>query len=198
MNDDDRKAFYQTWAAAWEQCGKTVTPTQLNFAYECLRQFDLANVQRAVLAHACDPDVGQYPPKPADIIRQMGGSAEDNSATAWGKVMRAIEQHGPYARIVFDDPVIHAAMQGIGWASLFTLDYQQLAFRQRDFEAAYRASIGAGSYPAVLCGYPLDESELVMIGSPEACQSVYQIGYQSDTKRQAVQSMRQLMQDWQA
>lgn len=183
MNETDRKAFYQSWSAAWEQCGRSVTDTQLRFAFECVRNFELSEIQRALLQHARDPDVGQHPPKPADIVRQLQGGTSENVAEAWSKVIRALERHGPYARIVFDDPAIHAAIESVGWYGLCTASYERMSFLQRDFESAYRGARGTRHYPAVICAHPEHRGELVYIGDPEKAQQVQALGYDKGERR---------------
>lgn len=180
MNDSDRKVFFRSWAAAWEQCGRTVTDTQLRFAFKALEDLPLAEVQRGILQHSRDPDAGQFPPKPADIIRQIEGGTSGNATEAWGKVMLAIERHGPYARLVFDDPAIHAALQSVGWMGLMTASYDKLNFKQRDFEAAYKAARGTKHYPAVICGIPTPGTEpkpIVTIGDEDRARRVHMLGH---------------------
>lgn len=178
MQQADRKPFYQSWAAAWEQCGKSVTETSLRFAFECLQQYDLADIQRGILQHATNPDCGQFAPKSADIIRQIEGSPDERAARAWAKVAGAIESHGPYARIAFDDPAIHAALDGGTWASLCSVQsYHDLSFRQKEFQAAYKAALGSNNYPAVLCAIPSSAERAVdLIGDTGKAQRVLENG----------------------
>jgi hypothetical protein len=39
--------------------------------WEAAKHFDFEQVSKALTAHAMDPDRGQFPPKPADLVRQL-------------------------------------------------------------------------------------------------------------------------------
>lgn len=179
MNSQDQEKFYKIWQAAWETCGRTISPAGMRLAFRALEQYPIHDVSNAVIAHMHDPSTGQFPPKPADIIRHIEGSPEDRAVLAWTKVVNAIERHGPYARLVFDDPAIHAALDGGMWASLCNAPtYRDLEFRQKDFVAAYKANIGVESgYPPVLCAKPLEnQPDILFIGDQDRAEQVLLAG----------------------
>lgn len=139
MQDSERRAFYETWASAWEQCGKSVTDRMLKFAFECLKQFTLTDIQRAVLAHAQNPDTGQFAPKPADIIAHIEGGGDEQSLRAWQTVEETVKRVGPYRAIVFEDPVTHSAVEQIGgYSTLCRATNDEWPFIRRNFCNLYR------------------------------------------------------------
>ncbi len=50
-------------------------------------------------------EAGQFPPKPADLIRFLDGTGESRAMGAWSLVERTLRRIGPYQSLVFDDPI---------------------------------------------------------------------------------------------
>lgn len=149
MQDSDRKAFYETWAAAWEQCGKSVTDRMLKFAFECLKQFTLEDVQRAVLAHAQNPDSGQFGPKAADIVAQIEGGGDEQSLRAWQTVEETVKRIGPYRAVIFEDRATHAAVEQIGgYSALCRATNDEWPFIRNNFCKLYRGMKGRPMLPS--------------------------------------------------
>jgi len=73
MDDRDRKGFAEIWRACWESCGKSVTDRQLRLEFATLESYSIEEVRAGLTAHRRDPDAGQFPPKGADVIRQLDG-----------------------------------------------------------------------------------------------------------------------------
>lgn len=177
MKENDRRTFYETWAAAWEQCGQQISELQIRFAFEALVNYALEDVQAAVMAHARNPKTGQYPPKAADIVRHIDGDPDERATRAWQRVINAIERHGPYAKLVFDDAAIHSALDGGMWASLCNCQsYHDIGFRQKEFERAYKAGIGSTHYPAVICAIPQDGGSIRYLGDEQRARLVLEKG----------------------
>lgn len=152
-----------------------------------LQRYELDEIRGALSRHAIDPDRGQYPPRPADVVRQIDGSTSGAAPLAWGKVVRAMSQVGAYTSVVFDDAAIHAAISDLGgWPELCRTTSEELPFTQRRFESAYRGyrERGQFEYPPSLAGthaisnnargYP--SAGAVLIGNPEQCRIVQERG----------------------
>ena len=73
MDKQDKKEFAEMWRACWESCGKTVTDRQLHLEFATLEPYTVEQVKAGLTAHRRDPDAGQYPPKAADVIRNIDG-----------------------------------------------------------------------------------------------------------------------------
>lgn len=149
-----------------------------------MQQYDLATVRAALTAHAMNPDVGQFMPKPADVVRAIGGTTTDAALIAWAKVHRAIRLVGGWLDVVFDDPLIHAVVADMGgWVNLCGISDEELPFRAKEFENRYRAYSRAKEAPSFVPvltgrantynaahGQPLDAPRLV--GDPEKCEAI--------------------------
>ncbi len=123
--------------------------------WEACQPFELAEVRRAFTAHATDPDRGMFAPKPADVVRQLSGTATDRAAQAWRKTLAAAGQIGAYSDVVFDDPLIHACVDDLGgWPKVCRTEQESLGYVHHRFLETYKAlaARGASDYPRKLLG----------------------------------------------
>lgn len=157
--------------------------------FMALERFDLADVRAALSRHVGDADRGQYPPRPADVVRQIEGGAIGAATLAWGKVLKAISSVGQYSTVCFDEPAINAAISDLGgWPQLCATRTDEIPFVQRRFEASYRAyrDRGNSDYPRQLAGthethnrahgYLTGSSVPTLIGDPDKCALVFERG----------------------
>lgn len=155
--------------------------------------FDYGAVCDAINRHCMNPDTGQFCPKPADIVRMLGGTSIDSAKVAWSKVERAMRSLGTNSDVVFDDPLIHRVVSDMGgWIRLGeTKTEEAWVFVGNDFVARYRGFRNRSEkpdYPRVLTGvanahnarngFPLQPPRT--IGDPAACQRVA-LGGKADT-----------------
>lgn len=71
MRDADRENFARLWRGAWALHAKPVSVEMLSVAFAALRDYELRDIEHALTLHVRDPERGQYPPKPADVIARM-------------------------------------------------------------------------------------------------------------------------------
>lgn len=155
MREHDIEAFAQLLGDVMSVYGRSASPTLVEIWWEALRGRDFEDVRRALSLHCQDPDRGQYAPKPADVIRLLGGDSADRSLQAWTKVERAIRCVGHWQSVVFDDPRIHAVIDDMGgWVRLCSVTEDELPFRANEFRNRYRgyALREPDNYPPVLIG----------------------------------------------
>lgn len=189
MRPDQYPAFSDTLTSALSFYRADVTPFMLDVWWQACRGFDLEQVAKALTAHAMDPDHGHFAPKPADIVRQLGGTATDRAMLAWGKVMDAIQSVGAYTDVVFDDAAIHAVVEDLGgWPKVCRGEMKDLGYLQHRFCEAHRAYAGRKvfDYPRALRGArDPDESytarglpvpKPAVVGNREQAREVYTMG----------------------
>jgi hypothetical protein len=155
MKPTDKPAFAQLLTDALAFYRQDVSTFALGVWWQACERFELQQVAKALTAHALDPERGHFAPKPADIVRQLHGTATDRSLVAWGKVLNAVRIVGAYETVVFDDPAIHAAVTDLGgWPTVCRSDVDELPFLQRRFCDAHRAYAARPgiAYPAKLIG----------------------------------------------
>lgn len=187
MTESDRNDLGTLLTQALGFYGQTLSPFALGVWWQACQAFELAEVRRALTAHAMDPDRGQFPPKPADLVRMLRGTSADRSLIAWGKVLDAMTRVGAYRTVVFDDGAIHAAVSDMGgWPALCRSSTDELPFTQKrfcDLHRAYSARPDA-AYPAQLLGdHDLTNrlngqpaAAATLVGDPLRAQTVERLG----------------------
>lgn len=169
--------------------GQDVTRFTLQVWLNAMQPFEIETVSRAFSKHVSNPERGQFPPKPADIVKALQGTMTDRAALAWGKVLDSMSSVGAYSDIVFDDAAIHAAINDMGgWPKVCRTDTSELGFLQHRFTQAHKAYTERGQfdYPRRLSGdrspdqdyerrgLPLPKPAL--IGNPDTARAVYRAG----------------------
>lgn len=180
----DQKDFSALLAGCMESIyDRAVTPAMLQVWFVALAQYPLDEIRAAFGRHITDPDQGQYPPKPADIVRMLDGGGDGRALTAWAKVEKAVRCVGGYRSVVFDDPLVHACIDAMGgWIKLCSTNSDELPFRANEFAKRYRAYLltQPECYPPHLAGraemtngaagYPV--APPIMIGAQERAMRV--------------------------
>ena len=156
MQSSDFDGFSDVIGAVFELYAKPVSEFATQIWWEALKPFDLPAVRLALSRHVQNPDTGQFPPKPADVIRMLGGTTQDSALRAWAKVDKAVRQVGTYASVAFDDALIHRVLHDMGgWVGLGQKTEDEWPFVAREFENRYRGYAMRGErpdYPPVLIG----------------------------------------------
>jgi len=138
MNEDDKKQFASCLTSAAEITGKDLSAQAMKLYWEILKKYDISDVEQAFFSHASNPDVGQFMPKPADIIKAIDGGGASRSMTAWTKLDKAIRIVGPYETVVFDDPIIHKVVSDMGgWISFGNVMEEEMPFKANEFNKRY-------------------------------------------------------------
>lgn len=188
MTQNDSEAFSAMLAAVAAVYGREVTPEVTAIYWSAMAPYSLAAVRQAFDRHVKSPDAGQYMPKPADLIRMLGGTSSDQAMQAWAVVDKAIRRVGGHESVVFDDPLTHRAIDDMGgWVKLCDTLEVDLPFRARDFQALYRGFAmrrEVPDYPPCLMGRfeaqnragGLPAGKPVLIGNPQRCQTVLKSG----------------------
>lgn len=155
MDKRDEPEFFRHLKGCYELYGKRLSPIAMDLFLESLKPYALMDVCRALSAHVRNTDTGQFPPKPADVLRYLRGDSNSTGNEAWAKVDRAIRCVGHYRSVVFDDPKIHAAIEQLGgWIKVATTDADEYRFLPRRFQALYAGFAHAppSQYPRKLIG----------------------------------------------
>jgi len=138
MRDDEQTIFRELISQVLTFYGQKTSAFAVSVWWEACKPFPLERVQLALSRHALDTERGQWCPKPADIIRQIQGTPVDRAARAWGLVMQACRHVGMYTDVVFDDPIIHAAIEDMGgWPLLCQTEESKLSYAQHRFAELY-------------------------------------------------------------
>lgn len=207
MNHADKPKFKNLLADVMGFYKQDVSTFALSVWWQACEPFEFEQVAKAMTAHAMDADKGNFPPKPADIVRQLAGTKTDKSMLAWGKAFDAASRVGAYTDVVFDDPAIHAAIEDLGgWPKFCRTETSELSYLQHRFAESYRAYIGRQTFdfPSRLTGdrspdevyarRGLPAPKPAVIGDIEAARQVYRVGSKSGKTSVMFQALQALEQ----
>lgn len=155
MQETDKLKFLNLLTGVCSVYGKTMNEPLLEIYWQALARFEFDAVNRAFNSHVNNPDKGQFMPKPADVVEFLEGTKQTQSLQAWTKVLTAIKNIGAYPSLVFDDAIIHAAIEEMGgWIELCRVSTEQLQFRAQEFSKRYAAHVMQPpiSYPKKIIG----------------------------------------------
>ena len=184
MVDEDKKEFAQFMGGMFAIYGKEVSTMLLRIWFEALRQYDLKAVKDALARHLLNPDNGQFLPKPADVVKLIGGTNIDTALQAWSLVDKAIRSVGTYQTVQFADPIIHRVIQDMGgWVHLGKKEEDEWAFVAKEFQTRYRGLKTTGApidAPQVLTGITDQQNALAGVNFKS---KPILIGHRNDTIR---------------
>lgn len=156
MRTEDFEGFRELMQGVHDFYGKDLSRFALDVWWNALRQYDLDVIRRAMSMHCTNPDTGQFCPKPADVVRMVGGTTRDAALMAWNKVQEAVSRAGSYRSVCFDDPIINRCLLDMGgWPELCAKQIDELPFVERNFcdrYRAYKTQGGVSGHPAYLVG----------------------------------------------
>lgn len=184
MIEQDFDEFSRLLNTLSEYFRKPMSPGVIGIYWQGLRDLELTELRAALNAHVQNPDVGQFMPTIADIRRMVGGSTKGSALDAWSKVEKAMNAAGPYADVVFDDPIIHRVIHDMGgWIAFGAKKSDEWPFVGNEFQTRYRDFKMRGEIPAyepVLIGiagahnrnggFPVEPPRF--IGDPNLCERV--------------------------
>lgn len=174
----------------------------IDLYWEGLQCYELDSIRLAIGVHMRDPEDGKFEPRISNIVKIIEGSKSDRAVLAWSLAQEAAASVGAYQDVIFDDPVIHAAIEDIGgWPIFCRLSEKDLSYHQHRFSVSYRAhaasqAVSGLTYPALLSGdrqaddwrqsRGLAPVMPTLIGNRQACAQVYAGG--SSTGRLQISS----------
>ena len=162
MQKSDLERFSKVLTKAFAFYDKAPSKEQVSAWFDVLTGYELEDISRALGAHIRNPDAGQYPPKPADVVKALVGTSDAVSQSAWTKLERAVSSVGPWRSVVFDDPIIHRIVIDMGgWVRLCNKSGEEWPHVHREFLQRYKGffvSAKPFDYPGLLLGTADDEN----------------------------------------
>lgn len=166
MKDGERAAFAEVISAVYTFYRVDLSDAAIAIWWSTMKVFDLQAIRDALGRHAVNPDTGQFLPKPADVVKMLGGSTLDSAMLALHKVEEAMSSAGAYHSVAFDDPIIHTVVNEMGgWVALCSS--KDWTFRRTEFlnrYRTYRARSIIPPFPSKLVGIADAENELKGFG----------------------------------
>lgn len=178
--------YKQRLIATAAMYGKSMSPFEIGVWEDALKNYEEAQIARALESHIKNPDNGQFMPKVADIVRLIDGDSQDRAHIAWQKAFEGISSVGQYEDVCFDDGHIHSVIEEMGgWEKFCLMTTDEISFRQRDFINLYKTNSRHNKpYPKLLIGTAGAQNRLtgrkvappVPIGDTEQCRLTYKNG----------------------
>lgn len=138
MENKDKENFGKLMASLAELYNRKLSTQLISIYWHVLKDYQYADVQNSLNNIIRDPNIGQFMPKPADIVRFIDGDNTTVALAAWTKVMYAIRTVGGWDSVKFDDPKIHAVINDMGgWVEMCRFTTKELNFLAREFESRY-------------------------------------------------------------
>ena len=146
MENQDRTRFASAIHGTFEiYSTKPVSEQLMDIWWATLKPYPIADVCRALTKHISDPERGQFPPKPADVIRFLTTGEKEQlehiksqAEMQWLNVTHAIARVGTYRTPTFKDPITAASINALGgWPHICAKTTQQLEFLQKQFVSTY-------------------------------------------------------------
>jgi hypothetical protein len=187
MKQNDEQKFCAALMAVAAVHRVELSQQVMRLYWSALEQYEVEEVMHALTVLMRDPDCGQWMPKPADVVRVIDGGKASKSALAWERVDKAMRCAGGNSSVVFDDPIIHAALSTLGqWPELCATATDELHFLRQRFEKAYQAMCLSppkgwpkkliGRYEAYNAPRGLATEQPIPIGDVGKCREVYRAG----------------------
>lgn len=145
MTENDREHFVLLIGGLASAYGIEPT-TALKLGYWMgLKTLPLADIERAInrALETC-----KFMPRPVEL-RELAGeiTLDQRAVLAWDALRKAIRQHGTYASVDFDDPVINAAVRSLGgWSMVCAKDPDEFEkWTRKEFERLYASLCASGT-----------------------------------------------------
>ncbi len=151
---EDKKKFADLMMALAEvfDNGREPSAVKVEIYFKALERFGISEIDKAV-SNMINTRVFASFPKPAEIIQEIDGSAEEAALKAWSKVSYAMKHVGQYESVVFDDPVIHSVIEAMGgWHQMQEPNAYHPVFSQKEFMNLYPIKARCGNHPEKCMG----------------------------------------------
>ena len=144
MNELDRRGFSNVMQLLAVTYDKEATVDLIEAYWAALKDLPLDDIKRSASQAMRRLE---WMPKPAQL-RKLAGDVEPDhrAAIAWEVVRKALNQHGTYRSVDFDDPVINATIRNLGgWIELGQKDSKDFdVWTRKEFERIYQAIYASG------------------------------------------------------
>lgn len=145
MTSNDRKEFAYLMAALAEATSQSASKQKIQIYFQALSDLDIGTLQKGVWNVINTRKTATFP-KVAEIREAAVGNVEDQALLAFEKVRRAVAEYGAYKTVVFDDPIIHAAIENCGgWLAICEKTLDEWKWFQKDFIKAYTTFSRSGA-----------------------------------------------------
>ncbi len=147
MDINDKLSFEEIMLGLGEVYTKEITKPLLRIYFNALKDISIGAVDEAVTKHVTSTEkAGSFFPKPADLISQVKGTAQNNAQLvddkaniAWHVIEAEIRRIGSYGTLAMKDKQALAAVKALGgWKYICSLTTDKMTWAHKEFVAAYQ------------------------------------------------------------
>lgn len=132
----NEKTFLEGMSLLSELFDKKPSDSLLNLYYTTLQELSDDEFKSAINTIARTNKYNCMP-KPAEILENVHGSANDETLNAWANVLGAIRDVGGYRSPTFDGATARTIEHLGGWVTFCDATTEELVWKQKDFEKFY-------------------------------------------------------------
>lgn len=145
MSNKNFQQFLEMITAMAEIYGKKLSPPAIKLYWQILKPYPIEKINQAAANILTGRKYSTFP-LPADFMEYVNpqASLEEKSALAVEAVLDKMEYKGAFYSVIFDDPIIHAAIERLGgWirlcAEIGKMQPRELPFWKKEFCRIYSA-----------------------------------------------------------
>lgn len=147
MDINDKLSFEEIMLGLGEVYTKEITKPLLRIYFNALKDMSICTFEEATTKHVTSTEKsGSFFPKPADLISQVKGAAQNNAQlvddkanVSWHVIEAEIRRIGSYGTLQLEDKQALAAVKALGgWKYLCSLTVDKMVWAHKEFVSAYQ------------------------------------------------------------
>jgi hypothetical protein len=133
----DRLSFAKLISGLAVALGRELSEAAIEIYWNALARFSDEQINEAINAAA---QTCKFFPKPVELIELVEGNREERATAAWDSLLTAIQRHGNYASVMFEDPKIARCVQMMGgWGKVCQTPVEDTKWACIEFVKLYRS-----------------------------------------------------------
>ena len=146
MQKHEEEQFKKVLLGLGEYYTKEITSKMTEIYWYDLKPLSIDQFKQAASLHRLNPDNGQFFPKTADLMRQIGGTSkqveqqlEDKADMSWMVILGEVKRIGSYRSLKMEDKQALAAVKSLGgWKFICSKTEAELVWLHKEFVATYK------------------------------------------------------------
>jgi hypothetical protein len=161
VEQHDEIKFSEIMAAIGTVFSKEISPVLLEIYFDCLKEYSIQDVTFAAKSIIKNRTITGTLPLVSEFIQAIqnrNGSPDERAELAWRLLVRAIENHGYYDSVQFEDGAICETVKALGgWLRITgeNPDWleSQIQWRRKEFITLYKNFARQNIEPSKLIGF---------------------------------------------
>jgi hypothetical protein len=145
-----KEKFSELLMVLGEIFDKSLSAGLIMIYFDALKIYTDEQIERAIKTASL---TCKFFPKPSELLEFINGNSTDRGVLAWEKFYRALGRVGTYQSVIFDDPVIHSAIELMGgWIEAGKWLMDEMKWKQKEFLSLYPVMARKREHPEHLAG----------------------------------------------